>query len=115
MERIHGSMTLNQVAQHCGVNWSTVKRWVTDGVKGRKLQYIQLGGRTLITPEAFASFISGESPPKESELARNKLAASLVELAELGVRTVGLEGNKAKPPFPQIDNHPSSPSSQQPA
>ena len=113
MERIQGSMTLNQVAQHCGVNWSTVKRWVTDGVKGRKLKYIQLGGRTLITPDAFASFISGETPPKESELVRDRLTTSLVELAGLGVRTVSIEGNSAKPPFPQTDNHPSSPSHQQ--
>ncbi len=109
MERIHGSMTLNQVAQHCGVNWSTVKRWVTDGVKGRKLQSIQLGGRTLVTPDAFASFISGGGHPQESELVKDKLAASLVELAGLGVRTVGFQSNKAKPPFPQTENHPSNP------
>jgi hypothetical protein len=80
-------MTLNQIALHCGVNWSTVKRWVTDGVKGRKLKSIQLGGRTLVTPEAFAGFIAAETIPHQPGLVQDKLTDSLAQLAALGVRT----------------------------
>ena len=50
-------MTLTQVAKELDVSVSTAWRWVTRGVKGRRLKSFLVGGRRFVTRRALNEFL----------------------------------------------------------
>jgi hypothetical protein len=40
--------------------YSTVAAWTRDGLRGRKLPHIRVGGRLLVDPDALRAFAVGE-------------------------------------------------------
>ena len=56
-------LTFTQVAQEVGVNTSTVWRWATRGVKGRKLKSQLVGGRRFISRQNLAEFLRPVDEP----------------------------------------------------
>ncbi len=101
MQQIQGAMSLNQVAHTCGVNWATVKRWVTDGARGRQLHCFRLGGRIFVTKEALATFMDPSPFKSERDDTRNlKHQISLAQLKALGVyqELAATKPNSTEPP-----------------
>jgi hypothetical protein len=47
-----------KVADCCGVNLSTVNRWMKVGVRGQRLEFACIGRRRYITPEMLACFLA---------------------------------------------------------
>lgn len=53
--------SLGEVASQAGVHLTTVWRWVTNGVRGRKLRSIHIGGQRYILKADLNSFLDPES------------------------------------------------------
>lgn len=51
-------LTLAQVAVAMGVSTFTVRRWVIDGVGGKRLMAFRLGGRRFTTAAACDAFLA---------------------------------------------------------
>ena len=53
-------LTLRQVANRCGVHKTTVTRWAANGVRGRKLRTVLIGGRRFVLEDDLERFLSTE-------------------------------------------------------
>jgi len=49
--------TLNAVADRAGVHLTTVWRWTLDGVRGRRLKTILIGGRRYVLESDLLTFL----------------------------------------------------------
>jgi hypothetical protein len=49
--------TLLEVAEEVGIHESTVGRWITYGVRGRKLRSVMIGGRRYVLPSDLDLFL----------------------------------------------------------
>lgn len=73
--------------------YETVRRWATNGIRGRKLETVRVGGRVCTTMDAIREFVSQLSGPSDVdvpltfEMQQLQARASLAMLnAELGSR-----------------------------
>jgi excisionase family DNA binding protein len=57
-------LTLRQVAELLGVDYKTVHKWTTIGVRDRKLNSRLVGGRRRVDPDSLATFLA-DSPVHE--------------------------------------------------
>lgn len=56
-EKLREKMTLLEVAAMADIHLSTVGRWVTYGVRGRKLRSVMVGGRRYVLPSDLDLFL----------------------------------------------------------
>lgn len=58
-------MTLMEVAEEVGIHESTVGRWITYGVRGRKLRSVMVGGRRYVLPSDLDLFLEQGTEEKQ--------------------------------------------------
>jgi hypothetical protein len=82
-------ISLNQLAREQGVSLSTSWRWTLRGIRGYRLESLNVGGRKFTTREAFARFVAstnGDPTPVQMSVqreAQRRLAKR--ELQEAGL------------------------------
>lgn len=64
-------MTVTEAAKRLACTTATVRKWIRDGVDGRRLKAYRLGGRWYVDEPALRAFLEGDhstpSAPLESE------------------------------------------------
>jgi transposase len=58
-------LSLRQVAERYGVHPSTAARWANDGVRGRKLPTVLIGGRRFVREDDLDAFIDSGQDKNE--------------------------------------------------
>jgi hypothetical protein len=66
-------LTPAEVAKLCGVNLSTVNRWMKTGVRGIRLKFACIGKRRYISPEMLNAFLEGCSAAAQGTLPHSSL------------------------------------------
>lgn len=85
-----GRLTLADAARHLGVSRRTVYNWVHQGVRGKRLECVAVGGRLYTSREALGRFTELASPPehqaaREAQRRRASAGRALDELRAMGV------------------------------
>ena len=78
------------IREGTGVNPSTIWRWINRGVRGIRLEHLEIGGVTMTSREAlsrfFAHLTNGDAaPPPRSAALEREHARAKKELAEIGI------------------------------
>ena len=89
-EEIIGSMTPAKAAQVLGVHIGTIHRWLTNGVRGRILPSVLVGGRRRILVTQLEEFLSPGGTAGDvnttSDEAKKRHSAAVDRLRSFGVR-----------------------------
>ena len=81
-----GSLTPTQVAKQLRVHVGTIYRWMYNGVHGKRLQSILVGGRRRILDQHLSEFLQlGDQSAANTDDRRSKEAQNT--LASFGVRS----------------------------
>ena len=78
--------TIDAVAEKLEVHPATVWRWVTTGVKGRKLESFLIGGRRYVTGDGLDAFCGDSEQVREPKRAREAARDASKKLDGLGVK-----------------------------
>ena len=79
---LNDRMNLREAAELLKVHVATVWRWVTVGVRGRKLGTFFVGGRRFVTREAIERFLLADDVSDTSvDRQRSETASKLLEAA----------------------------------
>lgn len=83
-------LSLNKVAKYCGdVHVSTVHRWITRGVRGRKLPSVVIGGRRFVLLEELEAFLEKGREPQQSECAQEQHQSDRADAAKKELERIG--------------------------
>jgi hypothetical protein len=76
-------LSLTQLARQEGVSIPTTWRWAMRGIKGIKLETLQIGGRRYCTQESFARFVEATTRAANGEQPSTKVCTNRGRQADI--------------------------------
>lgn len=79
-------LSLSKVARLIGVSLPSVWRWCLNGVRGRKLRSVHVGGRRYVLRDDLAEFLrAGDPSPSPTPSTLKRAESAERELERLGI------------------------------